>query len=95
MRRTERAHMEKPIVVDAEPKHSPSLWSFYLWPAVVLMVYVLSVGPVDRFIYRSPNMPQGGKALLVDFYLPLRWTCEHIPLLYNAFLAYDDWWNPR
>jgi hypothetical protein len=80
--------MEKPNEVDAEPKHSPSFWGFIIWPAVVLMVYVLSIGPVSRFM----NIDSGAPGL---FYTPLFFAYWTVPPFAEAFDVYMRWWDPH
>lgn len=84
--------MEKPKEVDAERKHSPSFWGFFLWPAVVLMLYVLSVGPVRKVLDR-PAATQLEWTLARAFYIPLVWVHDNVPPFGTAVEVYLGWWG--
>jgi hypothetical protein len=80
--------MEKPTIEpDADRKHTPSFWGFTLWPAVVLMLYVLSYGPVDLFL-GTESTP------LRQFYSPIGWACLNVPGFSIAFNLYMCCWEP-
>jgi hypothetical protein len=86
----ESAPMEKPNEVDAEPKHTASFWRFILWPAAVLVLYVLSFGPFDHFFgAASPKV----ELLLRLFYTPLSLAYHHVPPFQRAFDVYMSWWD--
>jgi hypothetical protein len=84
--------MEKPNEVAAEPKHSPSFWGFILRPAVVVILYVLSFGPAERFRLKSAStFPRMG--ILIDvFYSPIMWAYFRVPPFQEAFDVYMRWW---
>src|SRR5438045_209731 len=53
----------------AEAKPSHGLGRYLVWAFVVLMVYVLSIGPVDRLIGER-HLPRGVQIILGLFYMP-------------------------
>jgi hypothetical protein len=56
-------------------------WGWVLWPAVVLLLYVLSIGPVLMMDDKNliPNGSPAGRVLQI-VYSPLEWAHENTPL---------------
>jgi hypothetical protein len=61
-----------------EEKFSFNWRIFILWPFVILLLYVLSLGPVVGMQAKQRDW-YFGPALSV-FYMPLEWTYEKTPL---------------
>jgi hypothetical protein len=60
-------------------------WGWILWPCVILVLYVLSVGPVVMIAGRKKPVPHFAARIAVRrFYAPLGWAYEskffHKPL---------------
>lgn len=54
---------------------------------VLILLYVLSTGPVVRFVLmRGPN--HAAEELITMFYLPLQCICEHSEVCSKAMNAY-------
>ena len=72
--------------MDAQPettaptdeKKSINWWAFLLWPFIILLLYVLSTGPVVMLVHQA-NVPLPG--FLWWFYKPIHWAYEKTPLL--------------
>jgi hypothetical protein len=84
--------MAEPNEVDSKSKHSPSFWDFILWPATVLMLYVLSIGPAVWLA--GSGSPSTTERLLEAFYTPLHWMCIEVPPFGKAIDVYMHWWRP-
>jgi len=73
----------------SEEKSSRSYWGFVLWPVAVIVLYVLSIGPVlfatDRGII-SHNV--------LNFYKPLVLVVNGTPLR-KPFRMYQRLWLPN
>ncbi len=97
--------MEKPVETTAPDggKHS-IYWGFIVWPVVILLLYVLSFGPVMRFgsmmmltverknksyFYTSPKRD----GFLAKFYAPLGWVYNETPL-HKPLGMYMHLWVP-
>jgi hypothetical protein len=93
MLRMERAAMEKPNEVDAESKHSPGFWGYIIWPTVVLMLYVLSFGPLYGSHSRSV-IAFRETTTLSYIYLPVAWGYDNVPPFQKAMYVYMRWWDP-
>ena len=81
---TDSFNMDKEPEFAAEPedKHSFSWRMIILWLFVILLLYVLSIGPVLRMVTKSKiSYPS---KFLIAFYMPLNWAYEtktfHKPL---------------
>jgi hypothetical protein len=78
--------MEKSTDNASEEKHRPGFLAFVFWPAAGLLIYVLSFGPVVRFV--GDPSPE-----LRTFYKPLGWAHDHLPPFQKAFDAYMSLWD--
>jgi hypothetical protein len=75
----------------AEEKESANWWVFVLWPVVVLLLYVLSAGPVVMLLEQkriSLNNP------LLAVYEPLDWV-DRNTMLGRPFRMYLHLWAPN
>jgi len=59
--------------------------------AAMLVLYVVSIGPVYRIMWTPVAQPAGRVA---GFYAPLDWVCAQSPLLEKALYAYVEFWLP-
>jgi hypothetical protein len=59
--------------------------------AAVLVLYVVSIGPVYRITWTPVPKPAGRVAA---FYAPLDWVCGQSPALEKALYDYVDLWLP-
>jgi hypothetical protein len=50
------------------------LFTWVAWGFCILAVYVLSIGPVAKFVYRRGPVRD---PFVENFYAPLGWFCEH------------------
>ena len=73
----EREKKEKGFVV--------YLFTWVAWVFVAVALYVLSVGPVLKFLYRSGQTPG---PVVERFYAPLFWVCVHSELADSIRDAY-------
>jgi hypothetical protein len=71
-------HISDPVPVR---KHGGG--AYFLWPIGLMVVYVLSVGPVAKF-YDGRAVPPA----FTTFYTPLAATYDAVP----AFRAFIDWY---
>ena len=72
----------------AEDKGSKSYWGFILWPFLVVMLYVLSSGPVVLLLRKGII---NEKAWVI--YRPLRWGYTSTPL-WRPLGMYWHLWCP-
>jgi hypothetical protein len=80
-----------------EEKHSFNWQAFILWPFLILVLYVLSLGPVEMMTARGIISSAPGDSvneLLYGFYTPLRWAYGHKPL-HKPLGMYLHLWAPR
>jgi hypothetical protein len=70
-----------------------SFWSFIAWPAIVLVVYVLSVGPLVVMDEKGLLKGKTGE-LLGRIYAPLMWIYEETPL-HKPLKWYVNLWTGR
>lgn len=73
-------------------KHSFSWTGFVVWSFVVLVLYVLSVGPVMMMFDKGRISPK--YEFLEKFYLPLEWAYENT-LFHKPFGMYLHLWSKR
>ena len=71
----------------SEEKGGRGYWGFVIWPVVVVMIYVLSVGPAVFAVERKVV----GEGLLV-IYLPLK-QLKNTPFE-RPLKIYISWWLP-
>jgi len=62
----------------SEEKNSFNWRVFILWPFLVLLLYVLSVGPVMMMVRKGRISPKSG--FVNRFYQPLNWAYQKTPL---------------
>jgi len=70
-------------------------WLSLCWLSLILVVYVLSIGPVLKFTtkYRS-SIPIPVMVSIVSFYNPIKWAYE-TPLLHKPLGLYYPLWVPN
>ena len=73
----------------SEEKSFRSYWGFVLWPAAVIVIYVLSIGPVALLVDRGLV---SGEALVI--YWPLLGAIDQSSLD-KAFYRYIGLWVPE
>jgi hypothetical protein len=78
---------------ETDEKKSRGLGGFVLWGLVVVMVYVLSSGPVLRFtgVFVGPSR---SPIVAIYFYYPLWWTYRWTPLR-TPLGMYWHIWRPK
>ena len=71
--------MKKPeeSTTPSEDKHSINWGALILWPFLILILYVLSIGPVWMLMAKG-NLSTTGKSL-DKFYRPLQWAYQKTP----------------
>jgi hypothetical protein len=58
-----------------------SFWPFVVWPAMVLVLYFLSLGPVSKLPHHGPaNVQSRGEKIIWVMYGPWWWAYFHTPL---------------
>ena len=75
-----------PDETTTEEKSSRSYWGFVLWPSVVLVVYVLSVGPAHLAVERKLINWR-----LLYAYMPLDRTVDAVGLRKPYFMYLHLW----
>ena len=82
--------MEKPAeTTSPKEKHSTFLPGFIVWPVVILLLYVLSSGPVMMMVAKRRISPDNKFMLMV--YSPLGWAMEETPLDKPMKIYYHLW----
>ncbi len=87
---TEQAHMETEEMAGGERDHSQGLRLFFWVIASLLVIYVLSVGPVARIVRSKPGLPP---RVIVVLYEPLESLSRQSPVVRRFFdwYVYDVW----
>jgi len=68
---------EPETTTTVKEKHSINWGAIILWPIVILLLYVLSLGPVMMMMEKGHI---SARNVLFRFYEPLRWAYEDTPL---------------
>jgi hypothetical protein len=86
--------MEKPAetTTPKEAKHSINWGALILWPIVILILYVLSSGPVSMIMEKSAS--SRSNQLARKFYAPLGWAYDNTPL-HKPLGMYAHLWAPE
>jgi|SRR5580698_330124 hypothetical protein len=74
-----------------EEKHSFNWRAFILWPFLIVLLYVLSFGPVVRMLNKTPFKPPN--RLAESFYWPVELT-YHNTFLHRPLGMYFHLWDP-
>jgi len=74
-----------------EEKFSFNWRLFILWPVMILLLYVLSNGPIQ--LMREKGSIQADNKLVLDFYRPLDWAHDYTSL-HRLLGMYFHWWVP-
>ena len=77
-----------PDATASEEKSSRSYWGFVLWPVAVIVLYVLSIGPVTLAIHKGILARSA-----LDVYAPLR-AIVHSTTAIKAIRIYLHLWVP-
>ena len=85
---------EKPAETTApdEEKHSINWGALILWPVVILILYVLIIGPVMMMMDKSAG--SRSNQLARKFYAPLGWAYDNTPL-HKPLGMYLHLWVPE
>ncbi len=75
----------KPMTVEESHPLLNQLLRIYCRVLIVLMLYVLSTGPMYWLIYEAYNM--GGSSFLSKLYFPIAVACEN-----DAICRWFDWY---
>jgi len=86
--------MEAPAETKEETKHSRGFGSYLVWVGVVLVLYVLSMGPAVMIDHKGVLEAHTtlGNSLTV-FYAPMTWAYMETPL-YAPIRMYLHLWCP-
>jgi hypothetical protein len=76
----------------SDEKYSSSWREFIVWPVVIILLYVLSIGRLARMEYKGLIQDKG--RFISKFYLPLAWA-YHETFLHKPIGMYMHLWNPR
>jgi uncharacterized membrane protein len=57
------------------------------------MLYVLSVGPIIWMVH-SGFISDSSVSVLGEFYRPLEWVTNKVPVIGPAIDTYANWWQP-
>ncbi|MDB6121165.1 MAG: hypothetical protein JWQ71_158 [Pedosphaera sp.] len=84
--------MDKPTETESERKRSGGLAHWVSWSGVVLLLYVLSYGPVAGIVFRRGGAvtPRTARALII-IYTPVYWLSDQTPLK-KPLQSYVGWW---
>ncbi len=74
---------------DTEEKSQAGRWVIAM--VSVLVVYVLSFGPVCALANKYYDSPEAAQFLMWTFYKPLEWGCERLGLE-KLSSSYYAWW---
>jgi len=83
----------QPAEPTAEAKQSRGFSRFFVWPTVILVLYVLSLGPV-RFMGVRGMYPLSTKRVMNHIYAPLTWAYNNT-LLHRPLGMYLHLWCPE
>jgi hypothetical protein len=75
-----------------DEKHSINWGALILWPFVVLIIYVLSSGPVS--VIMDKRTSSRSNQLVRRFYKPLSWAYNKTPL-HKPLGMYAHLWEPK
>ncbi|MES2657879.1 MAG: hypothetical protein V4689_04635 [Verrucomicrobiota bacterium] len=75
--------------MDEDEKKSSHAGGWLMAVVVLLVVYVLSIGPAARWTIAHP----GPNVVLWKFYAPVTWAMRHTPLG-KPLGDYVRWWTP-
>jgi hypothetical protein len=79
---------------DQPKENRRSLASMALAAIVLLVLYVLSIGPVQLICNRSgAKMSDPVVKFIIVFYAPLRWLGENVEPFGEFFTRYIIWWT--
>jgi hypothetical protein len=83
----------KDTTTPPEERHSISWGALFLWPFVILLLYVLSVGPLVMLSDKGAISPSK-YSKLDKLYWPVLWLDRHTPL-HKPFWMYLSLWSAR
>jgi hypothetical protein len=72
-----------------EPKKRSRAWIWWALIAVVLLAYLLAMGPVSS---RAFLLSGDAKNALSGIYAPVGWLCEHSAFARDVVGWYVAWW---
>ena len=86
------------VSIEAEDGPEPSSrgagWGWVVWPAVVLVLYVLSTGPV-LWMFNRKIVPRGGTVRMAQIvYSPIEWA-NGAKALGKPLRMYWHFWAPE
>jgi hypothetical protein len=85
--------MEKPAETNTpKEKHSAFLPGFIVWPLLVLLLYVLSYGPIMMMYAKGHISP--ANQIVWKFYTPIDWAYVRTPL-HKPLGMYLHLWVPE
>ena len=86
--------MEEPAETREETKHSGGFGIYALWAGVVLLLYVLSAGPLQLLVAKGIWQRRSiGNFSLESIYDPLIWAYDETPL-HKPLGMYMHLWCP-
>jgi hypothetical protein len=82
----------QPGTTASEGKDSSNWRIFILWPLVILLVYVSSIGPVVMMMQKG--FIRNDNRFVSFFYAPIEWVSKIEPVG-KAFRMYLHLWDPK
>ena len=69
-------------------------WGWVFWPGLVLVLYVLSFGPVLMLVDKQILRPDGPECRVIEIvYRPVMWAANETPL-HKPLIMYLGLWAP-
>jgi hypothetical protein len=81
---------------DRQKTSKDLLWVFLCWLAVVVVLYVLSLGPVMMMVQKKSISPFSSTYHVIGtFYYPIEWAGRKVPMLKRPMGKYLHLWVPK
>ena len=80
------------IAAQKDEKHSIHWGALILWPVVILILYVLSVGPITMILFKRGIAPKC--EFMLTIYAPLGWAYKNTSL-HKPLGMYLHLWAPH
>ncbi|MDB6124327.1 MAG: hypothetical protein JWQ71_3320 [Pedosphaera sp.] len=88
---TTYSFMDEPTEIKSQGKRSGGFAHWVYWFVVMVLLYVLSFGPVMGLAMRVEGTHSKASRAAEIFYTPVLWLCDR-PLLEQPFNSYIEWW---
>lgn len=84
---------KKDAKIPEKPEKSFPWRGFVLWPFVIMLIYLLSFGPVKKLC--NAHYPAGWFGHAIEtIYVPWYWVYDHTPL-HKPLGSYMHFWAPQ